>query len=107
MPALWSQIFVLPLENQKAGPWEDWGRVRQSLGRRKNSNSLVFPPPPNSPTKLSRSFYSRPTLDVASDLLGKVLVRRLNRRKLAGKIVETEAYVGPHDLACHVSKGHT
>jgi len=77
------------------------------LGRRKDSKSLVFPPSPNSPAKLSRSFYSRPTLDVASDLLGKVLVRRLNRRKLAGKIVETEAYVGPHDLACHASKGHT
>src|SRR5262245_42579964 len=59
------------------------------------------------PAKLSRSFYSRSTLDVASDLLGKVLVRRLNRRILAGKIVETEAYVGPHDLACHASKGHT
>jgi DNA-3-methyladenine glycosylase len=59
------------------------------------------------PSKLPRSFYSRSTLDVASDLLGKVLVRRLDRRKLAGKIVETEAYVGPHDLACHASKGHT
>jgi DNA-3-methyladenine glycosylase len=57
--------------------------------------------------KLSRSFYSRPTLEVAFNLLGKVLVRRLGRRKLAGKIVETEAYVGPHDLACHASKGHT
>jgi DNA-3-methyladenine glycosylase len=59
------------------------------------------------PSKLPRSFYSRSTLDVASDLLGKVLVRRVDRRKLAGKIVETEAYVGPHDLACHASKGHT
>jgi DNA-3-methyladenine glycosylase len=59
------------------------------------------------PAKLSRSFYSRSTLDVASDLLGKVLVRRIDRRNLAGKIVETEAYVGPHDLACHASKGHT
>jgi DNA-3-methyladenine glycosylase len=59
------------------------------------------------PAKLPRSFYSRPTLDVASDLLGKVLVRRLDRRRVAGKIVETEAYVGPHDLACHASKGHT
>jgi DNA-3-methyladenine glycosylase len=77
------------------------------LGRRKDSNLLVFPPSPDSLTKLSRSFYSRPTLDVASDLLGKVLVRRFNRRNLAGKIVETEAYVGPHDLACHASKGHT
>ena len=66
--------------------------------------------PPNScrmPAKLPRSFYSRSTLDVASDLLGKVLVRRLRRRNLAGTIVETEAYVGPHDLACHASKGHT
>jgi DNA-3-methyladenine glycosylase len=59
------------------------------------------------PAKLPRSFYSRSTLDVASDLLGKVLVRRLGRRNLAGKIVETEAYVGPQDLACHASKGHT
>lgn len=59
------------------------------------------------PPKLPRSFYSRPTLQVANDLLGKVLVRRFERKKLAGKIVETEAYVGPHDLACHASKGHT
>lgn len=59
------------------------------------------------PRKLPRSFYSRSTLEVASDLLGKVLVRRLGRRNLAGTIVETEAYVGPHDLACHASKGHT
>jgi DNA-3-methyladenine glycosylase len=59
------------------------------------------------PSNLPRSFYSRSTLDVASDLLGKILVRRLDRRKVSGKIVETEAYVGPHDLACHASKGHT
>jgi DNA-3-methyladenine glycosylase len=59
------------------------------------------------PAKLPRSFYSRPALDVASDLLGKVLVRRYRRRNLSGQIVETEAYVGPHDLACHASKGHT
>ena len=57
--------------------------------------------------KLDRSFYARPALDVASDLLGKVLVRRLNGQKLSGMIVETEAYVGPHDLACHASKGKT
>ena len=57
--------------------------------------------------KLPRSFYSRNTLEVASDLLGKVLVRRFDGRRLAGRIVETEAYVGPHDLACHASKGHT
>jgi DNA-3-methyladenine glycosylase len=59
------------------------------------------------PPKLPRICYSRPALEVASDLLGKVLVRRLGRRNLTGMIVETEAYVGPHDLACHASKGHT
>jgi len=57
--------------------------------------------------KLDRSFYDRPTLKVASDLIGKVLVRRLNGRNLAGKIVETEAYIGPSDLACHASRGKT
>src|ERR1051326_1026434 len=59
------------------------------------------------PIKLPRSFYSRPALDVANDLLGKVLVRRIGRKNLSGKIVETEAYAGPHDLACHASKGPT
>jgi DNA-3-methyladenine glycosylase len=57
--------------------------------------------------KLDRSFYDRPTLKVASDLIGKVLVRRLDGRNLAGRIVETEAYIGPHDLASHASKGKT
>jgi DNA-3-methyladenine glycosylase len=57
--------------------------------------------------KLKASFYRRPALEVAPGLLGKVLVRRLNGKSLAGKIVETEAYVGPHDLACHASKGKT
>lgn len=57
--------------------------------------------------KLEHEFYRRPTLEVAESLLGKVLVRRLRGRNLAGKIVETEAYVGPHDLACHASKGKT
>jgi DNA-3-methyladenine glycosylase len=56
---------------------------------------------------LPRSFYSRSALEVSADLLGKVLVRRVGRKNLAGIIVETEAYVGPHDLACHASKGHT
>ncbi len=57
--------------------------------------------------KLSRKFFERPTELVARELLGKVLVRKIGRKKLAGKIVETEAYIGPHDLACHASKGKT
>ena len=44
---------------------------------------------------------------MARQLLGKVLVRRIDERELAAPITETEAYIGPHDLACHASKGRT
>jgi DNA-3-methyladenine glycosylase len=57
--------------------------------------------------KPHRSFYSQPTITVARQLLGKYLVRRHPDGKTVGKIVETEAYVGPHDLACHAAKGRT
>lgn len=57
--------------------------------------------------KLSQNFFLRPTELVARELLGKVLVRKIGRKKITGIIVETEAYVGPHDLACHASKGKT
>lgn len=57
--------------------------------------------------KLKREFYSRSTLDVARDLLGKNLVHRVNGEKLVGKIVEAEAYVGPVDKAAHSYRGKT
>jgi DNA-3-methyladenine glycosylase len=44
---------------------------------------------------------------VARELLGKYLVRRIGGDVVAAPIIETEAYVGPHDLACHGSKGRT
>jgi DNA-3-methyladenine glycosylase len=53
--------------------------------------------------KLPRSFYDRDTIVVARELLGKQLVH--NDR--VGRIAETEAYLGPHDLAAHTSKGRT
>lgn len=56
---------------------------------------------------LKRDFYARSALVVARQLLGKVLVRRVDGRELAAPIIETEAYIGPHDLACHASKGRT
>jgi DNA-3-methyladenine glycosylase len=56
---------------------------------------------------LPRSFYDRPTLDVARDLLGKTLVRMTSAGSTAVRIVETEAYVGENDKACHASKGMT
>ncbi len=56
---------------------------------------------------MPRSFYARDTIEVAKDLLGKVLVRQVPAGRMAVKIVETEAYCGPHDTACHASKGMT
>jgi len=56
---------------------------------------------------LSPSFYNRPTLTVARELLGARLVRILDGKKLVGLITETEAYIGQTDLACHAKAGLT
>ncbi|KPJ71378.1 hypothetical protein AMJ50_02325 [Parcubacteria bacterium DG_74_3] len=55
--------------------------------------------------RLSRKFYKRPTLKVAKELLGKYLVRQMGKKKLEGKIIETEAYIGPQDRASHAFGG--
>ena len=51
--------------------------------------------------RLSREFYNGDTVEIARQLLGKYLVRRLDGELLAGRITETEAYVGRCDKACH------
>ena len=57
--------------------------------------------------KLDILFYARPAIDVARELVGTTLVRRVRGKERRGRIVETEAYIGPHDLASHASKGRT
>lgn len=57
--------------------------------------------------KLARSFYDRGTRLVAQELLGKHIVHVVGGLERVGRIVETEAYLGPHDLAAHSARGLT
>lgn len=59
------------------------------------------------PPALPREFYARPTVEVARDLLGKVIVHRVDGEELAGRIVEVEAYLGRGDEAAHFFGGMT
>lgn len=56
---------------------------------------------------LTPLFFEKPAEVLARDLIGTTLVRRYRGREFRARISETEAYVGPHDLACHASKGRT
>lgn len=57
--------------------------------------------------RLPRSFYDRDTVEVAHALLGKHLVHGVAGVERVGRIVEVEAYLGPHDLAAHSARGLT
>ena len=64
--------------------------------------------PENPRSRLQVEFYRRPTLDVARDLLGRVLCHRpATGRVLRGRITEVEAYDGPEDRASHAARGPT
>jgi len=57
--------------------------------------------------RLKSDFFEKPAINLAEDLLGKMLVRKTDKGLIKGKIVETEAYVGEEDLACHARFGRT
>jgi DNA-3-methyladenine glycosylase len=57
--------------------------------------------------RLNREFFARETLIVAQALLGQRVVRELDGRRLSGRIVEVEAYIGEDDQACHARPGPT
>jgi DNA-3-methyladenine glycosylase len=57
--------------------------------------------------KLTEAFFHRPAIELAPALVGTILVRQIRKRLYRGRIIETEAYIGAHDLACHAAKGRT
>lgn len=56
---------------------------------------------------IGKKFYVRSALDVAKDLLGCFIIRKIGSKEIRAKITDVEAYIGEDDLACHASKGRT
>src|ERR1043165_3826989 len=59
------------------------------------------------PTSLPQSFFEQSAIDVSIGLLGTVMMKRVGKTIRRARVVETEAYLGPKDLASHSSKGRT
>ena len=57
--------------------------------------------------KLDREFFEKSTIIVAKELLGKVIVHKFQNREIRARILETEAYIGEEDQACHARFGKT
>jgi len=77
--------------------------IRESSARR----AALLTPMDAGTAPLARAFYDRDPIEVAHDLLGLWLVHVTRGVERIGRIVEVEAYLGPHDLAAHSSRGRT
>jgi DNA-3-methyladenine glycosylase len=80
-----------------ASPGWEWSHLKNVIS---TMSKLSF-------KKLARSFFRRGATEVAAALIGKILVRHIHGKTFQARIVETEAYLGPDDLASHASKGRT
>jgi DNA-3-methyladenine glycosylase len=69
------------------------------------ANAMLAPANPPSGQVLGADFFARETVDVARDLLGKVLIRQIDGWTASGRVVEVEAYLAPDDLASHAARG--
>ena len=75
------------------------------IAKRRPDPRLRFEPEDLGLVEAPRSFFRRPTVAVARDLVGAYLARRWRGRWYGARIVETEAYVGPDDAAAHSFRG--
>lgn len=87
-------------------PFPTCNRRPKACAAKEDALKCVAVPRPRE-KKLRRRLYDVPAEALAPALLGKILVHRVGGRELRARVVETEAYVGEHDLACHASKGRT
>jgi DNA-3-methyladenine glycosylase len=58
-------------------------------------------------TRLTHAFFARDTVEVARDLLGRVLIHQVDGQRVSGRIVESEAYTGWEDRGSHAHRGKT
>ena len=93
--------------HQSCAAWRD--SLSSRFAGRKSHHMKPRRPPTASCLRavLEPAFFDRPADQVARDLLGKALLRRIGRNQRTFVIAETEAYLGSHDLACHSARGRT